>query len=111
MSRDLSNTSTADTAATTPDLEVAGDPDAWELVCKASSAEQGWSKSTKRRRVPGGWLYQVSTEHRSGGAVVACAEALALVPDPGQPPSIEERRRHLLGRWCPLFERLGRGPG
>lgn len=71
----------ASTQASTPDLETFGNPEAWELVAKASSAHQGWLKSTKRHRVEGGWLYQVTTEHRSGGAVVACAEALTFVPE------------------------------
>ena len=47
-------------------------------------------KSTKRLRVDGGWLYQVTTEHRAGGVasgyVTACAEALAFVPDAGMDP-------------------------
>ena len=86
------NTNTADAKANTPDLKITGDPDAWELVCKASSASQGWMKSTKRMRVDGGWLYQVSTEHTRTvtddydlvveSYVSACAEALVFVPDP-----------------------------
>lgn len=60
--------------------QIHGDPDTWECVSKASSASQGWMKSTKRMRVPGGYLYQVTTEHRRDGTVTACAEALAFVP-------------------------------
>lgn len=79
--RDLHNTDPETAKASTPDIQVTGDPGKWELVCKASSAQQGWMKSTKRMRVPGGWLYQVTTEHRSNGAVTACAEALTFVPE------------------------------
>ena len=64
--RQLDNTNTTDTKKTTSDVKVTGDPDVWELVCKASSQSQGWMKSTKRMRIPDGWLYQVTTEHRSG---------------------------------------------
>lgn len=82
MTRDLSNENTASASSSTGDIKVSGNPDAWELVCKASSASQGWMKSTKRMRVDGGWLYQVTTEHRVNGAVVACAEALAFASAP-----------------------------
>lgn len=85
--RDLHNTDPSTAAASTPDIKVHGDPGAWECVCKASSAEQGWMKSTKRMKVDSGWLYQVTTEHRNkSGIVTACAEALTFVPNV-KPPS------------------------
>ncbi len=76
------NVSPEDARKNTPDLKVTGDPGAWELVCKASSASQGWMKSTKRMQIDSGYLYQVSTEHRNPetGLVTACAEALTFVP-------------------------------
>jgi hypothetical protein len=80
--RALDNTNTADAAKTASDIKVSGNPDIWVLACKASSATQGWMKSTKIMAVPGGRVVQVSTEHRgSDGKVTACAEALAFVPD------------------------------
>lgn len=79
--RSLHNVSPDTAKASTPDIQVHGNPGAWECLAKASSASQGWMKSTKRMRVDGGWLYQVTTEHRSNGVVTACAEALAFVPD------------------------------
>lgn len=74
------------------DIIVEGNPGAtWELICKASSKSKGWMKVTKRMVVEGGWLYQVTTEHRSltTGEVVACAEALQFVPafEDEDPPS------------------------
>lgn len=54
-----------------------GDHGAWECICKAHDATT--MKSTKRMAVPGGWLYQVTTEIRAGGHV-AVAEALEFVP-------------------------------
>ena len=80
--RALDNKDMATATASTPDIVVAGDPGAWEVVGKASSKSQGWMKSTKRMAVPGGWLYQATTEHRADGKVTACAEALAFVPTP-----------------------------
>ncbi len=88
--RSLSNHDMTTATASTADIVTAGDPGAWVVVCKASSKAQGWMKSTKRLKVPGGWLYQVTTEHRAGGVasgyVTACAEALAFVPDAGMDP-------------------------
>jgi hypothetical protein len=78
--RALHNTDPKSAKASTPDIQIHGDPDTWQCVSKASSSSQGWMKSTKRMRVPGGWLYQVTTEHRSNGVVTACAEAIAFVP-------------------------------
>lgn len=80
--RSLDNESTAATRATTSDIKVTGNPDIWTLICKASSAAQGWMKSTKAVDVNGGGVViQVTTEHRGpGGSVLACAEALTFVP-------------------------------
>lgn len=58
------------------DIKVFGNPDAWQLICKASSKEQGWMKSTKVLEIAGrGCLVQVSTQQ---GEHVA--EALVFVP-------------------------------
>lgn len=85
--RALDNTSTAETAKTTSDLKVTGNPDAWVLISKASSKSQGWMKSTKVMEVREGnsfcgCLVQVSTEHRDpvSGDVITCAEALTFLP-------------------------------
>ena len=76
MARDLSNTNPQG-AARTGWVVDAGDPGVWELICKAHNDDAGIMKSTKRMAVPGGWLYQVTTEGPHG-----CAEAIAFVPDP-----------------------------
>ena len=73
----LDVTSSADFAAKIPDIKTFGDPDTWTLLCKASSKEGGWMKSTKAMGVPGiGVIVQVSTQQ--GDRV---AEALATVED------------------------------
>lgn len=67
---------------TEPKVKVFGDPDVWELQVKASTDR--WMKSTKRMAVPGGYLYQTSTEFRDeSGNVTACSDALAFVPSLG----------------------------
>lgn len=74
----LDVTSVADAlAGKVPDLQVIGDGDMWTLICKASSQQQGWMKSTKAYEVAGlGCLVQVSTQQ--GDQV---AEAVVFVPD------------------------------
>ena len=70
------NIDTASAAAATPDLEVFGDPDAFKLLCKASSVVEGSMKSTKAMMVSGvGCIVQVSTRKHNG-----VAEALVFVP-------------------------------
>ena len=72
--RALSNTNPEQAAASGWVVDK-GDPGIWETVCKAHNAAAGIMKSTKRMKVEGGWLYQVTTEGPAG-----YAEALAFVP-------------------------------
>jgi hypothetical protein len=69
-------TSSADFAAKIPDIKTYGNPDGWKLICKASSKEQGWMKSTKAMTIRDlGVLVQVSTQQ--GDKV---AEAMCFLP-------------------------------
>lgn len=66
----------ADAQAKVPDLETWGDADGWKLICKASSNEQGWMKSTKAMQIEGlGCLVQVTTQQDDN-----VAEAVTFVP-------------------------------
>lgn len=80
--KSLSNTNIEDVKKTTSDLKVTGNGDLFQLIAKASSAQQGWMKSTKAMQIPGiGCVVQVTTEFRNKeGQVTACAEALTFVP-------------------------------
>lgn len=82
MERSLENENTLQAAQSTSDIKVTGNPDAWQLLCKASSKSQGWMKSTKLMHFDGYVVVQVTTEHRcpNSGKVLACAEALTTVP-------------------------------
>ena len=62
------------------DLVVYGDGDTFALLCKASSQEQGWMKSTKVCNVPGGCIVQVTTQQRNIDGNYVVAEALTYVP-------------------------------
>jgi hypothetical protein len=58
------------------DLEVWGDGDMFQLLCKASSKEEGWMKSTKAMEIRDvGCVVQVTTQQ--GDRI---AEALTFVP-------------------------------
>lgn len=58
------------------DLVVYGDGDTFKLICKASSKEEGWMKSTKAMEIPYvGCVIQVTTQQGDN-----IAEALTFVP-------------------------------
>ncbi|NRQ69709.1 hypothetical protein HQK17_16190 [Bacillus cereus] len=62
------------------DLQVYGDVDMFALLCKASSQEQGWMKSTKVCNVKDGCVMQVTTQQKNPDGSYAVAEALTYVP-------------------------------
>ena len=76
----LDNTRADDLRRNVPDVKVVGDPDAWQLICKASSEREGWMKSTKAMDLPTGMLVQVTTQQRNPDGSYAVAEALTFVP-------------------------------
>lgn len=86
------NIDTENARQTTSDIQVTGNPDVWQLVCKASSKQQGWMKSTKRMKVTGGYVIQVSTEHRVDDKVTTSAEALVFVPGEVPGPEVPESK-------------------
>ena len=62
------------------DLVMFGDTGLFELLCKASSKEEGFMKSTKVCNVSGGCVIQVTTLQRNNDGTNAIAEALTYVP-------------------------------
>lgn len=63
------------------DVQTFGNPNRWRLLCKASSQDQGWMKSTKVMEVPWGVVMQVTTQQRNPDGTCAIAEALVVVPN------------------------------
>jgi hypothetical protein len=58
------------------DLQVFGNGDTFQLICKASSQAEGWMKSTKAMEIEGiGCVVQVTTQQGDN-----IAEALTFVP-------------------------------
>lgn len=47
------------------DINIYGDGDTFALLCKASSEEEGWMKSTKICNHPKGCVMQVTTQQRN----------------------------------------------
>lgn len=77
--RSLNNTSQAD-AQKKSKVELVGNTDIWQLICKASCDEEGWMKSTKAMQAGTSVIVQVTTEHRNkAGECASAAEALQVV--------------------------------
>ena len=76
MTKTLHN-STADGATkNVDDIKFYGDGDTFKLISKASSAKEGWMKSTKAMEIEGvGCVVQVTTQQGDN-----VAEALTFVP-------------------------------
>ncbi len=62
------------------DLSIVGNGDMFQLLCKASSQEEGWMKSTKAMQTPNGCVVQVTTQQRNPDGSYSVAEALTFVP-------------------------------
>jgi len=99
MSKTLHNSDLSRARENVPDIQVVGNGDMFELLCKASSESEGWMKSTKAMEVAGGCVVQVTTQQRNADGSYAVAEALTYVP--GVEISADENRgRKLVPRFC-----------
>lgn len=77
----LCNTDANGARKNVKDIVVYGNGDMFQLLCKASSKEEGWMKSTKAMEIPGiGCLVQVTTQQKNIDCTYSLAEALAFVP-------------------------------
>lgn len=62
------------------DEVIYGDPDTWELIFKISRTRQGWEESTKRMKLPNGYIYQVETRQRNPDGSYSIAKAITFEP-------------------------------
>ena len=62
------------------DIKVVGNGDMFRLLCKASSENEGWMKSTKAMELPTGCVVQVITQQRNPDGSYSIAEAITFVP-------------------------------
>ena len=75
----LNCTDMEDACKKVSDIVTWGDPSMFKLICKASSAREGWMRSTKAMEVGFHVIVQVSTYQRNASGEVAIAEALTTV--------------------------------
>jgi len=77
----LHNSTVSQARVNVKDIKVFGDGDMFRLLCKASSEDEGWMKSTKAMEIPGvGCLVQITTQQKNPDGSYAVAEALSFVP-------------------------------
>lgn len=76
MKKTLHNSTVSGARQNVKDLVVFGNGDTFKLISKASSAEEGWMKSTKALEIDGvGCIIHVTTQQGEN-----VAEALTFVP-------------------------------
>ncbi len=80
MSKTLHNSEVSGARKNVKDIRVVGNGDSFRLLCKASSENEGWMKSTKAMDVGHGCLVQVTTQQRNPDGSYVVAEALSFVP-------------------------------
>lgn len=80
MDKTLHNSDVSGAKVNVPDIKVVGNGDMFQLLCKASSKNEGWMKSTKAMQVMGGCVVQVTTQQRNPDGSWSLAEALTYVP-------------------------------
>ena len=91
--KSLDVVNSADLKIKVSDVSIIGNPDTFQLLCKASSVSQGWMKSTKACHIPGvGCIVQCTTQQGDN-----VAEALVFVPGVRIAPDINNGRKLELG--------------
>lgn len=95
--KDLEISEVKGAKANISDLKVYGDVDTFLLLCKASSQEQGWMKSTKVCNCAKGCIVQVTTQQENPDGSYAVAEALTYVPDMNISKNSEPRKLIYIG--------------
>lgn len=88
MEKSLDVKNIEDAKAKINDIQVTGDGDMFQLLCKASSKSQGWMKSAKAMQTPHGCVVQVTTQQGDN-----VAEALIYVPGVEIAPDINGGRK------------------
>jgi len=80
MEKTLHNSDVSGARKNVPDIKVVGNGDTFRLLCKASSQNEGWMKSTKAMETPSGCVVQVTTQQKNLDGSYSIAEALTFVP-------------------------------
>ena len=80
MNKTLHNLDASSARQNVKDIKVVGNGGMFRLLCKASSEDEGWMKSTKAMETPMGCVVQVTTQQRNIDGTYAVAEALTFIP-------------------------------
>ena len=80
-SKTLHNSDISGARQNVKDIKVVGNGDMFQLLCKASSENEGWMKSTKAMQLHNGCVVQVTTQQRNPDGSYSIAEAITFVPD------------------------------
>jgi len=80
IEKTLFNSDVSGARQNVPDIKVFGNGDMFRLLCKASSQNEGWMKSSKAMEVPGGCVVQVTTQQKNADGSYSVAEAVCFVP-------------------------------
>lgn len=80
-SKTLSATDAKNLKAKVPDVNHFGDPNAFKLITKSWSKDQGWMRSTKGLEIRGiGVVVNSCTQQRNPDGSWALSEALSFIP-------------------------------
>ena len=77
----LGNTTASKARENVRDIQFWGNGEAFKLIAKASSVNEGWMKSTKAMQAGTSVVVQVTTQQRNPDGSYALAEALTTVPN------------------------------
>jgi hypothetical protein len=77
MNKTLNNTTENQAKDQVSDLEIWGESDLWKLICKASSKQEGWMKSTKAMFTGTGCFVQVTTQQLNDSSLYPKIESPA----------------------------------
>jgi hypothetical protein len=78
----LHNSDISGARVNVPDIQVVGNGDSFRLLCKASSKNEGWMKSSKAMEIPDvGCVVQVTTQQKNPNGSYSLAEAVCFVPN------------------------------
>ena len=95
----LSNTTASRAKENVRDIQFWGNGDAFKLIAKASSVNEGWMKSTKAMQAGSSVVVQVTTQQRNPDGSYAIAEALTTVLDAEIIEKVDERTGEVVDRY------------
>jgi len=80
-SKTLKNSTVSGAKTNMSDLVIVGNDDMFQLLHRAHSKNEGWTKSTKAMQVGRNCVVQVTTQLRNPDGSYTVAEAITTVPD------------------------------